>query len=351
MRTREFEQSWIQQKNEVNNSIEKNVFIDFYSYITTFKDDLNAIKQYYKKEFKNSSSIDITFLISKFEEFLNIFNQVAIKKEKLNSFCCNIFDISDINEEIYIRDNNSFKIKDEFYPKLKYYAEKIFELENYIAIYNKNLWQNAFTDINTYNKDLPYCLLAHVDHKNIDPRKIGDEFAEYSKNQKGICCSVITDKKTRLYDNTNIYSTYSSDSGQVGIIVKPKNNCIVAGSYNDMLSTEFVNDKCELKRYFSHSKIAKCFDDGVNTIYCLGTKIFTPKHAFDCSADTINEVILEKENCEIVAVFYTKSTFNEIPKRLKEYKEKQEKIAGHELPVIEIKQRNKLKQVDLENLY
>ncbi len=350
MITREFEQTWIQNRNPINNMIEKNVIVDFYSYVTNLRDDLNAIKKYYNNQFNSISTKSIEYIIYTFNNLINKFNDICIDDEYRDRFYINTFRFKEVKKDLFLRDNNIYKIKDEYYLKLRDIADSIFKLEDYVASYSKILWNNTLTDINEYDKDKKYCLLVHVDYKCLDPKMISEEFNYYCVNQMGMCCSLITDEKTKLYENVSPYS-YTYNKGLVGVVVKPKNNNIVAGANTDMLSTEFVNNNCEYSRHFNHSKVNKCYDNDKNSIYCYGTKIFTPKHAFDNGVDTINEVILDKDNIEVVAVFYTKTADNQKPSRLDKYVKMQEEKIGHKLNVIEVQPRNMLKQIDLENLY
>ena len=100
-----------------------------------------------------------------------------------------------------------------------------------------------------------------------------------------------------------------------------------------------------------HSKVNRCFVRDNSQIYCIGTKICPPKEIFHIDADTINEIILDSKNIDVIAVFYLKNCQNKIPERFAEYKKSQEKICGHKLPEIEITSRNYLKQINLDEVF
>ena len=118
-----------------------------------------------------------------------------------------------------------------------------------------------------------------------------------------------------------------------------------------MLSTEYIDKKCGFERYFDHSKVDRCFTSKNHEICCNGTKICPPKQIFNIDVDTINEIILDSNNMEVLAAFYLKDSFGNIPERFNEYKKEQEKLCGHKLPMIEVTTRNKLKQLNLDELY
>ena len=120
---------------------------------------------------------------------------------------------------------------------------------------------------------------------------------------------------------------------------------------HDMISIEFCDGKCETPDQFFHSKVDKCFDNGKSQIYCTGTKICPPQAIFDTSADTINEIILDKSKIEVVGVFYMPKSDRDTPDRLMEFVEEQEKLVGHELPIIELHKVNKLHQYDLDEIF
>ena len=236
---------------------------------------------------------------------------------------------------------------------MKKIAEKIFKIEDEIAPIVEELWQREFTNIENYSKDGNYFLLAHSALSTTPKEELNEEFREYLEAQNGMCFSLITNKKTRLYNGpTTSYNYYSkSNKGFVGIIAKPKKDGIIGMSFDDMLSTEYINDKCPLYQTFDHSNINTCYQKGNSKICCRGTRICPPKEIFNIDADTINEIILDRSKMDVQAVFYVKNSRDEIPENFEAYKREQEKLCGHKLKTIELTQRNMLNQINLDELY
>lgn len=353
MITRVFEQEWDQVVSKVNHRIEKNVLFDFYEYVKNMRFDLKALKRDYEQEFNKFSEKPLDYYWNLFEKRIEQFFSILIKN--YNGDIGYIDSYEKFNKGIVIENGSHHKIADKYYKVLNKIATDIFEIEDQMAPIVEKLWQKEISDIKNYDKDKEYFLLAHVDRKSVNEENLSKELKDYSKSQQGICFSVITDKKTRLFNN--LYQSmnyYYYPQGAVGIIANPKQNSIVGMSNTDMLSIEYVDGKCELAKHFDcfdHSKVDRCLVDGKNEICCKGTKICPPKEIFNISADTINEVILDSKNIDVQAVFYIKTPSGELPERLKEYKAQQEKICGHKLPIIEVKPRNYLNQINLDEIY
>lgn len=351
MITREFEQQWEQSTSVINHMTECDVLIDFNEYLKNMWFNVKKIKESYASSFNAFSSNKIDFYADKLLKRINQFKQICLKKDSSGEYEYFTYSYDVIKDEIYQRDGNKIKLKDKYYKVLSKIAESVFKIEDDIYKFVEKSWKDALSNINDYSPDGKYCLLAHADFKTYSKDEITSELKKYNDAQQGLCFSLITDKKTRIFDqSTNYYNYYSHKNGLVGIIAKPKNNSMLGMSDDDMLSTEYIDGKCALNRHFNHSKVNRCYKNGSSEIYCRGTKIMMPNEIFGISVDTINEIILDSNNIEIEAVFYVKNRNGEIPERLNQYKKEQEKICGHKLNIIELKPRNTLKQYNLEEI-
>jgi|GEM_PF-4536995 len=352
MRTRLFEQEWTQITSKINHRIENNVMFDFYDYLKNMRFDLKALKKDYEQEFNKLSKKSLKHYIDLFEKRLDQYFSVLMKDYKKNGSIGGIQTYEGYNDGIILQNGDHHKIADKYYPVLKKLAESIFDIEDQIAPIVEKFWQQKTTSAKNYDPNGHYFMLAHVDRKHKGEEHFSQEFNNYNKSLKGLCFSLVTDKKTRLYNNQYYsYNYYSHPAGEVGIIAKPKSDSIVGISDNDMLSTEYVNGKCGLDMYFEHSKVDRCLINGNNEICCNGTKICPPKKIFNFDVDTINEIILDSDKIDVEAVFYVKNSQGKMPERLKAYKLEQEKRCGHKLPVIELKPHNYLRQINLDEVY
>ncbi|HAJ77646.1 MAG TPA: hypothetical protein DCO89_01075 [Clostridiales bacterium] len=353
MITRKFDKKWEQKVSSINNRIENNVIFDFFDYITDIHKDLKALKKDYEKDFNRLSKKKLSHYVKLFDKYLDMYATICIKDHKETGSIGHIQSFEDFNDGIIKQNANSFEITDKYYPVLKKIAESIFKIEDEIAPVVEMLWQKEFTNIENYSKNGNYFLLAHSALSTKPKNELNDEFREYLQAQNGMCFSLITDKKTRLYNGPTTSSNYyaKSSNGYVGIIARPKKNGIIGISFDDMLSTEYIDGKCVLNQSFDHSNINTCYEKDGSKICCRGTKICPPKEIFNISVDTINEIILDKSKMEVQAVFYVKNSKDEIPENFEAYKKEQEKLCGHKLKTIELIQHNTLNQVNLDEMY
>ena len=215
--------------------------------------------------------------------------------------------------------------------------------------YVEDRWIGFLTNPKDYSFGPDYSYLIHADFKFYPQRQVGNELLKYNNSQQGLCFSLATRKKTRIFDPAvSYYNYYHHPNGIVGIIAKPNKGAILSMSDTDMLSTEFVNGNCSLERHFKHSKINRCFVGGNSEIYSKGTKILLPDNMFDIDVDTINEIILDSSKIDVQAVFFVRTPSGKVPQRFEEYKKLQEKKCGHTLKTIELNPKNSLKQFNLE---
>jgi len=351
MITREFEQQWEQSTSQINNMTEEDVLFDFNEYLVHMRFALKYIKNNFADDFNSKSSKDIDYYYSKLLKRIEQFNTICLEKDKNGEFKSLCFSYENVKKGIYIKDGNCITLKDNVFIALKKIANSVFEIEEKVSKYVEAEWIRALTDVKDYSRDSQYMLLAHADYKYYPRGDTPVELKKYNNQQQGLCFSLITDKKTRIFDqSTNFYNFYSHKNGLVGIIAKPKAGSMVAMSGTDMLSTEYIDGVCTLNRHFNHSKVNRCFVNGNSEIYSKGTKIILPSNMFDLDVDTINEVILDSNNIDVQAVFYVKTPRGEIPERFVQYKREQEKKCGHKLMVIELFPHNKLKQYNLEEI-
>ena len=349
MITRKFEQEWTEKKSSVNGMAECNVLSDFYEYLKSMRSDLDAIKKYHKEEFDKMSPKPIDFYIGLLKKRTEQFCDVCIKPKYKHGVSFISDDI--LQKGVVEKDGSKYKINNDRYLFLKALAESVFKIEETLAKPVEVLWQHALTDASKYNKNGKYFLLAHVDYKTAKESEMSSKFRKYNQSLQGLCFSVVSDSKTRLYDNSLPYfSLYSHPNGLVGIIAKPKQGAILGASYDDMLSTEYIDGDCALLRHFDHSLVNRCYQNGNSEIRCRGTKIFPPKNIFGLNIDTINEVVLDSNKIDVVSVFYVKDKFGEKPKRFAEYKREQEKRWGKKLGTIELEPKNKTGQVNLQEV-
>ena len=347
MITRKFDQEWEQQKSSINNMTEYDVLFDFYEYLKKMMDDLNKINKYYATEFNSVSSKSIQQYMNIVSKRFNQFNELCLKKEA-KSFS---YDYNNIKEEIYVKNGNNYRINDKYYNVLSKIAESVFKIEDEVAKIVENAWIDSISSVDDYSPDGQYTLLAHADYKTYADGTSDEELIQYNSKQQGLCFSLITDKKTRIFDqSTSFYNYYAHSDGLVGIIAKPQKDSLISMSYDDMLSTEYIDGKCALSRHFNHSNVNRCYANNGSEIFSKGTKIMLPSGMFDISVDTINEVILDSNKIDVVAVFYVKDRNREIPKRFETYKQLQEEKCGHKLKTIELFPRNRLKQYNLEEI-
>ena len=289
-----------------------------------------------------------------FEKRSNQYFDVLIADHKNTGSIGEMKSFKGYRKDLLEKDGNHYKIKDKYFRVLKKLAESIFEIEDEIARIVEKFWIDELSNIEDYDAKKQYFLLAHADLKTVDSEKLPKEVKEFNDNLQGLCFSAISDKKTRLFnDAQNYHQYYSNPRGLVGILAKPKagKDAIVGISNTDMLSTEYINEKCAFEKYFEHSNVNRCFVRGNSKICCTGTKISPPSEIFNLDVDTINEIILDSKNIDVEAVFYVTDAKGDIPERLEKYKKEQEKRFGKTLPVVEVKQRNKLCQINLDELY
>ena len=347
MTKRIFEQEWTEQPSSINHSIEKNVFYDFWGYLQNMRSDLKALKKDYEDSFNQLSKKPLQHYIDLFNKRTDQYFSILIKDHKLTGSIGHHQSLDEYNTKVFEHDGNHFKIKDKYYKVLNKLAQSIFEIEDEIAPIVEKFWIDEMSSINQYDSGKEYFLLAHVDLKTTAAEDLSENIRNYNNSLQGLCFSAISDKKTRLYnDAKNYYQYYYNPQGLVGIIANPKPNSIVGISNTDMLSTEYIDGDCALLRHFN-----RCFDRNGSEICHTGTKISPPKEIFNISADTINEIIMDSENIDIKAIFYVADSQGAKPKRLEQYKKEQELRFGKKLPVIEIKQRNRLGQINLEELF
>ncbi len=352
MRTRKFEQEWEQSVSKLNHRIENNVLFDFYDYLQNMQRDLKAIKKDYEQEFNLLSKKPLQYYIDLFNKRYDQYFTVLIKDHKHNGHIGHIQSYEEYRKGLVIENGDKHKIADKYYKVLKKIAESIFDIEDQMAPIIEQFWQAAITSAKEFEDKKQYFFLAHVDRKDMGEENFDQEFNDYNKALRGLCFSAVSSDKTRLYNNSYYsYNYYNHPRGVVGIIAKPKAGSIIGMSFDDMLSTEYIDGKCSFDRYFDHSSVDRCFVDGNNYICCNGTKICPPKQIFNLDVDTINEIILDSKNIDVQAVFYVKDARDQIPERLKEYKAEQEKRCGHKLDIIELKPHNYLRQVNLDEIY
>lgn len=352
MITRKFDQKWHQQTSPINGRTEGNVLFDFVEYIMNLKRDFKTLEKDYEEEFDKLSKRSLKSYINLFNKKCSQFFALTLKDYKQTNSISAYNSLSKYNDKLFVQNGNNFKINDDFYEILNKIAQNIFKIEDEVSMIVEKFWINAISNIDDYDKDKKYFLLAHVDRKFLSPQALPQALNSYSQSLQGLCFSAISSEKTRLYNNSqNAYDYYYNPNGAVGIIANPKMNSIVGISNTDMLSTEFISGKCEFNKYFYHSKVNRCFVRDNSEIYCSGTKICPPREIFNINVDTINEIILDSKNIDIVALFYLKDSYGEIPERFDKYKKEQEKICGHSLPVIEVTSRNKLKQLNLDEIF
>ena len=352
MVTREFSREWDEVNSHINHRIEQNVLFDFFDYLQALEKDLKAIKKGYEKEFNKLSTKPLKYYIDKFNKRVEQYRTICIENHKQTKSVGHMQSLEDFNMDIIQVNGKHYKINDKYYPVLKRIAESIFKIEDDMSGIVEKFWQQKITYIKDYDMNKDYFLLAHAVVNNLYFEEKSKEYEKYLNGQNGICFSVVTNKKTRLYAGaTKNYNYYSYPRGTYGIIARPKDHSMLGTSYDDMLSTEFVNGKCEQNRYFRHSDINKCYDEKGSKIYCHGTKICPPNEIFNIDVDTINEIILDKSKIDVEAVFYVESQHHEKPKHFEEYKKIQEKIWGHELKTIKLNPRNMLKQINLDEIY
>lgn len=352
MKTRLFEQEWKQSVSKINHRIENNVLFDFFDYLQNMKSDLKAIQKDYEEEFNKFSQKPLKHYVNLFEKRYYQYFTILIKNHKKTRSIGSIQSYNEYRDGIVFQDGEKHKINDKYYKVLKRIADSIFNIEDEMAPVVEKFWQKELTDIKDYDKNKKYFLLAHVDRKTMTEENFSEEFNIYNKSLNCMCFSAISNDKTRLYNNQYYsYNYYNNPDGLVGIIATPKTGGFVGAAYDDMLSTEYINGKCAFERYFDHSKVDRCFVRENSEIRCNGTKICPPKQIFNIDVDTINEIILDSKNMQVVAAFYLKNSRGEIPERFIKYKKEQEKLFGHKLPTIEITTRNKLHQINLDEVY
>ena len=352
MTKRLFEKQWTEQISSINHSTEKNVFYDFWSYLQNMRSDLKALKKDYEEEFNKLSKKPLQHYIDLFEKRTDQYFSIVIKDHKLTKGIGHHQSLEDYNLNIFEQDGSNFKIKDKYYKVLNKIAQSIFEIEDELAPIVEKFWIDAISDIHKYNSNDEYFMLAHVDLKTTAQEDLSPELRAYNNSLQGLCFSAISDKKTRLFNNAqNYYQYYSNPRGLVGIIAKPKAGSIIGISNTDMLSTEYIDKKCEFAKHFEHSMVNRCFERDSSEICHTGTRISPPKEIFHISADTINEIILDSKNIDVEAVFYVADARGEKPERLEQYRKEQETRFGKKLPVVEVTQRNKLGQINLEELF
>ena len=354
MTKRIFEQEWTEQVSLVNGSVEKNVLFDFYGYLSNMRSDLKALKKNYEQKFDSLSKKPLKHYVDLFKKRCDQYFDVLIANHRKTGSIGEMKSFKGYRKDMLEKDGNHYKIKDKYYKVMKKLAESIFEIEDEIAPIVEKFWLEELTSVDDYDANKEYFLLAHADLKTVDSDKLPKEIREFNDSLQGLCFSAISDKKTRLFnDAQNYYQYYSNPKGLVGIIAKPKRdaNAIVGISNTDMLSTEYVDDKCAFIKYFEHSNVNRCFARGNSKICCTGTKISPPSEIFNIDVDTINEIILDCKNIDVEAVFYVADAKGDVPERLEKYKAEQEKRFGKPLPVVEVKQRNKLCQINLDELY
>lgn len=350
MITREFEKEFTPKHSNINNMLECNVLYDFNEYLKDLLRDLGHIKKHHSEEFNSYSKVNIDKCIEAVKALRSKFLSICIKPEFLN-------DVGFLEEDRKFKDDlftildGKYIIRDKYYKVLSKLAKEAFLIEDNVSNITNLFWKDCLTDIDKYDENGNYFLLAHVDYKIPSQNGYTHELKDFNQNQNGLCFSVVSDKKTRLYDNSlPYYSYYRHPNGIMGFIAKPKNG-IICASYDDMLSTEYIDGSCALRRYFDHSKINRCYLNGRSQICARGTKIFPPRAIFDLSVDTINEVILDKNEIEITAVFYVKDKDGNKPFGFDEYKKQKERELGISLKEIELKPRNHLAQYNLEEVY
>ena len=347
MITRKFEQEWDSSVSPINNMVQKDVLEDFLKYSNRLHNDLFNLIKYQKEEFYALSNIDLEEYKEKLYKLRNYFvRMIFLPNEYYDNGFTIFYKQEKLRPDVLTVNGNHFKINKKYYKQLNKIANQIFALEDELAPIVEKLWQNKLSNISDYSSSGEYSLLAHAEYGPINYDDYSAEMKEYCENQQGMCFSLITDQKTKLYNQDKYWS-----EGIVGIIAKPKKDGFLVASYFDMLSTEYYKGECNFEQHFDHSDVNCVYRNGDNKICSYGTRICPPNAIMETDIDEINEVVLDKKLIDVEAIFYVKTAAGKIPEKLEAYYEKCKKEYGKELSIIEVKKRNKLYQYNLEDAY
>lgn len=338
---REFTQEWVNHESEFNHMQENNVLYDFFDYTDSMYNDLKNIKKYYESSFNSLSKKSIDKYIYAFEKLCEAFKSVCLNgKEYIKHYTAH-FLIENVSEDVLYSDGNKQKIKDKYYKKLKALAEQVFKLEDECFPAVEQIWIDELMPKGEHNIS-NYSYLAHVCFDQWRKQEQTPEFKEYCKNLAYYSTSYINNDKTKFF----LEREYKS-AGMVGYLVNIEKGAFIAGGYNDIFSTEYINGKCEFYEKYNYSPVKKLYVKGNNVIYGNGTRLCTPKSAINSPVGTPNEILLDREHISFERPFYLMPEWNMYKENLFKKLDEMGKIAKNSDP-LRLCSFNKLDQMDYD---
>lgn len=340
---REFTQKWQNHTSEFNGFLENNVLYDFFDYCDKLKDDFTQLKKY-KIEFNSFSKKTLDEYESDFLKLYACFSKIVFGSYEYAN-CFSAYYLNDkIPSKVIVNEGDNQIIPNKYYVKLKQLAERIFKIEAEMADIAETIWLNNLSSTVEHNTE-KYSYLAHLKLGNWRRQGKSTELDNYANSLKFMSASYINQDKTKFYMENRF-----KDCGLAGYILSIKKGAFIAGSNNDMFSTELVDGKCEYYEKYSYSPVKRLYIKGNSQIFGNGTRIATPQSVINAPANTVNEVILDRDFVTLERVFYVKPYWDKYNSDLQELVAKMSQKTKYSEPV-RLCCFNKLPQANLDDLY
>lgn len=322
---------------------------EFANYCSNLYGDLLVIKKCYSERFDSLSNININKYIDTFNYFYKQYLRTLCNKDyiknlknnndiavwrKLIRFDAKNFYIENLNSDIFDKVGYyRLKINNKTYEKIKSISTNIFNIEKLCANVTKSFWKDCQTDINNFNIEEPYAFFVKVMTEK-PWRTLPYTFKNniYFNNTIAVSTSYVTNQKSEFFKS-------SINEKIAGFIYKINNeNAIICANYEDAYMQEKINGKNPLNYDIHCTPINRIADlrNKLNkhSIFANATEIATPLGLLNSSSKH-NEVVLNKKDAEMVAVFYVGQNSYSFAEKLNK---------NYNLPIIELKQCNVLEE-------
>lgn len=332
-------------------------FKQFIAYCQTMYDDILNIEKFYCKEFNQRSTQTIGTYKNLLEVYIKAFyyicydenkcpdkkvidklsfeNQINYYLQKLSHLITNRMDFSIGN-----------KIAPNYYKKIENITNKIFKLEDDIAMVTNTFWQDVLTKSVDSIKNGKFSCLAKVliDWRDDNSTK---ELSEYMNSRYALSVSYITDYKSRFFGEIN------KKDCLVGILYCTDK--ILAGYHRDAYLEEFIDGKCPLKHYETYTNIQRTNKFGKHEIFSKASKIATPRSVLfrenERFTSLYNEVIIDKRDAKPFAVFCIRNINGIQAENYQKAKVLAKQIANKfKLPLVELDSKNEFNYQDENSL-
>lgn len=287
----------------------------FYVYCTNLREDMCGIERHDQKSFDAKNFFAIREYKMLFDKYLKEFNNIVLKKEKLDYFNKNAGKektkelLIELNENLeeYINyekfnTNKKFKtfgVKNEYYDEINEAAKKIFLLEKYCSSTTKQIWNEQLTKFKKFDQYEAYNIIIKIVFPNSWRQElfISKKIKKFVQQRKYQSASLMNDRS--MFCLFNYYNRRTSAL----LIYEPDASKIVCANKIDAFSDEYINKKnpyYEKTPKLDIKLIEKTNIDGkLHELYANATEIATP-NCLLYNEGTYNEVVVR--NPKVIGV-------------------------------------------------